>query len=257
MSQETTIAEKETFSDKFIYPVLDHFFHSYLTERNIEKTLSLVTDDIYSLGTGVNEVAVNKEQFAALLKQEIASIPTPIEYRILDYTEKQIGDDCWQFCCKMETSIEQDALQPTYYCTRLSGTFCRTHGKFLATSLHMSEASRSQDSDEFFPFRFISGQALKLADQTKRDLLNILCEMMPSAIIGSYMEEGLPLYVVNDAMLDMMGYTYDEFVKDTDGLVINSIHKEDAERVSDQIFQSLEKGYSIKHRIRKKDGSYM
>lgn len=204
MSEETTIAEKETFSDKFIYPVLDHFFHSYLTERNIEKTLSLVTDDIYSLGTGVNEVAVNKEQFAVLLKQEIASIPTPIEYRILDYTEKQIGDDCWQFCCKMETSIEQDALQPTYYCTRLSGTFCRTHGKFLATSLHMSEASRSQD-----------------------------------------------------AMLDMMGYTYDEFVKDTDGLVINSIHKEDAERVSDQIFQSLEKGYSIKHRIRKKDGSYM
>ena len=80
---------KETMSDKFIYPILKHFFQSYLTERNIEKTLSLVTDDIYSLGTGDNEIAVNKEQFAALLKQEIALIPDPIVYRIRDYTENK------------------------------------------------------------------------------------------------------------------------------------------------------------------------
>ena len=80
---------------------------------------------------------------------------------------------------------------------------------------------------------------------------------MPSGIIGSYMEEGFPLYVVNDTLLNMTGYTYDEFVKTTGGLVINSIHEEDAKRVSERIFQSTGDGYSIKYRIRKKDGNYI
>src|SRR5699024_2835739 len=88
-------------------------------------------------------------------------------------------------------------------------------------------------------------------------LLDILCVMMPSGIIGSYMEEGFPLYVVNDTLLNMTGYTYDEFVKTTGGLVINSIHEEDAKRVSERIFQSTGDGYSIKYRIRKKDGNYI
>ena len=115
-------------SDKFIYPILKHFFQSYLTERNIEKTLSLVTDDIYSLGTGDNEIAVNKEQFAALLKQEIALIPDPIVYRIRDYTEKQLSDGCWECFCNMETSIEQHEDHPVWYCTRFTGTFRKVSG---------------------------------------------------------------------------------------------------------------------------------
>lgn len=257
MSRETDIADNKTISGRLIYPVLDQFFHFYLTERNIEKTLSLVADNIYSLGTGEGEVAVNKEEFALLLKQEIANLPSPIKYQISNYTEKQVSSNCWQIYCKMETCIEQEDLQPVYYCTRLTGTFCNTDGKYLATSLHMSEGSRTQDNDEFFPLRFISEQARKLSGQTQRKLLDILCVMMPSGIIGSYMEEGFPLYVVNDTLLNMTGYTYDEFVKTTGGLVINSIHEEDAKRVSERIFQSTGDGYSIKYRIRKKDGNYI
>ena len=69
-----------------MYSVLEHFFHTYLTERDVEKTLALVTDDIYSLGTGEEEVAVNKEQFEKLLRQEIRILPGPIAYKILAYS---------------------------------------------------------------------------------------------------------------------------------------------------------------------------
>ena len=108
MSRETDIADNKTISGRLIYPVLDQFFHFYLTERNIEKTLSLVADNIYSLGTGEGEVAVNKEEFALLLKQEIANLPSPIKYQISNYTEKQVSSNCWQIYCKMETCIEQE-----------------------------------------------------------------------------------------------------------------------------------------------------
>ena len=66
MSKETVIADNKTISGRLIYPVLDQFFHFYLTERNIEKTLSLVADNIYSLGTGEGEVAVNKSRIVAM-----------------------------------------------------------------------------------------------------------------------------------------------------------------------------------------------
>ena len=56
----------------------------------MEKTLELVTDDIYSLGTGAEEVAVNKAEFERLLRMEIAVIPSPIEYAIREMTRKYI-----------------------------------------------------------------------------------------------------------------------------------------------------------------------
>ena len=43
--------------EKELYQALDTFFQAYLKQRDIEKTLSLVTDDVYSLGTGEEKIA--------------------------------------------------------------------------------------------------------------------------------------------------------------------------------------------------------
>ena len=76
-------------------------------------------------------------------------------------------------------------------------------------------------------------------------------------MIGGYIEDGFPLYVVNDTMLEMMGYTYNEFVEETEGLVINSIHEDDAHMVEKHVLDCLkqEKQYAIEYRVKKKDGS--
>lgn len=242
-----------------MYSVLEHFFHTYLTERDVEKTLALVTDDIYSLGTGEEEVAVNKEQFEKLLRQEIRILPGPIAYKILDYSEKQTGEGCWQCCCRMETMIVQEGEEMAYYLTRLTAAFRKDNGSYLAEVLHMSEASRSQEKEEYFPLRFISEQAREQGGLAQRELLDILCQMMPSGIIGGYIEKDFPLYVVNDAMLEMLGYTYEEFMEATDGKVVNSFCEEDAERVCEYVFQKMREGkeYAIEYRVKKKDGSYL
>ena len=239
-----------------LYTAVDGFFQSYLAERNIEKTLSLVTEDVYSLGTGELECAVNKDEFERLLRAEIEEMPGPITYRLMDYREKPCGEACMQCICNVETVVDDQEGAPVCYRTRFTGTFEKVEGRWLASALHMSEASRLQEETEFYPLHFISQQAWKMEQQAQREIVDIMCRIMPGGIIGGYIEEGFPLYVVNDTLLNMLGYTYEEFVEETGGMVGNSFHSDDAGRVTREVMERLREGkeYSIEYRVKKKDG---
>ena len=239
---ENSVNDQGKMCDRSIYPALVRFFDAYLARRDIPETLSLVTEDIYSLGTGESEVALNRKQFEMLLRQEMKAIPEPIRYRIEDYSQKQTGDHTWECFCRMETTVGLGQSKHVCYRTRLTAVFREEEGKILASALHMSEASRYQETEEFFPLRFASERAKGWSGSAQQELLEILCQIMPGGIVGGYLEEGFPLYVINDAMLQMTGYTYEEFVEATGGLVINSIYEEDAERVSDLVFRKMEEG---------------
>lgn len=118
---------------KVIYPVLTRFFDCYLKERNIAKTLSIVADDLYSLGTGDEETATNKEEFARLLEEEIKSIPDPIQYKIMDYQEKQTGENSWECLCKVEAAVRLNGSEEEIrYLTRFTGGFRRVGGRIFS-----------------------------------------------------------------------------------------------------------------------------
>ena len=42
--------------------LLEKFFQHYLTERNLEATLAVLTEDVVSVGTGEQEISRNKEE---------------------------------------------------------------------------------------------------------------------------------------------------------------------------------------------------
>lgn len=63
-------------------------------------------------------------------------------------------------------------------------------------------------------------------------MLGLLNRSIPGGILGGYVAPGFPLYYVNERMLAYLGYTYEEFVADTKGLVMNGIHPDDLERWS-------------------------
>ena len=44
-----------------------------------------------------------------------------------------------------------------------------------------------------------------------------MSDVIPGGIMGGYMEDGFPLYVINDELLGYMGYTYRELMEDTGG----------------------------------------
>ena len=106
MKDILTVKELPAFQKPELYPVLDEFFRSYLVERDIEKTLAFVTEDVYSIGTGENEVAVGREQLEGLLRMEIEAMPEPIAYQILEYREKPEGEDAGTCFCQVRTTPE-------------------------------------------------------------------------------------------------------------------------------------------------------
>ena len=74
-----------------VYQSLCAFFDAYLVRRDLDAALAQVTEDIYSLGTGVHEEAHGRAEFAALLQEELHSEPNPNHYQIHSYWEKEVA----------------------------------------------------------------------------------------------------------------------------------------------------------------------
>lgn len=88
-----------------------------------------------------------------------------------------------------------------------------------------------------------------------RSALELLGKTIPGGMLGTYFEPGFPLYYVNDRMLDCLGYTYEEFSQDSQGMVGNCIHPQDRERVYGVVRDAFGKvrDYGVRYRIRKKE----
>lgn len=242
-----------------IYTLLTDFFQSYLTDRDLEKTLLYVTDDIYSIGSGNHEIAVNKTELYALIQTEFQTHPEPLLYEIHDFICKQTGTQTWNFFCQVSVVFPVENVYDVCYQTRLSGTVVKIEQKLLISCLHMSEASCHQQNNEFFPLHFMSQTYNNLDNDSQQELREIICQVMPGGIIGGYMEPDFPLYLINDELLSMLDFTYDEFIDITKGLVINMIHEDDRKFVNNEVEKQLSYGkqYEIEYRAYKKDGSYL
>lgn len=242
-----------------VYRALDHFFYTYLVERDLEKTLSLLTEDLYSLGTGAEEVAASREEFEELLRAELAALPGPIHYQISRYHEKQRGPGIWECLCHVTTTLAVNECQSVEYETRLTASFQEREGRYLASALHMSEASANQAPNEFFPLRFASRSTLELETQSRHGLVSLVGDLLPGGVVGAYLEKGFPFYAVNDTLLDMLGYTYEEFLAETNGMFCNAVHTEDHPLLNGLFSQGIFCGdrYELEYRLRKKDGDYL
>lgn len=251
--------QNESTNKSPVFLALNQFFQHYLLERNITKTLSMVTDDIYSLGTGEDELAMNKEEFKTLITSEFSVLPNPIPYKITNYHEKQRNESTFDCFCNVETSMELEKGNTVFYSTRLTASFQKIDDQYLASVLHMSEASTHQEESEFFPLRFVSMEINKLDKTSQHELIKILCQTMPGGIIGHYLEEDFPFYVVNDAFLALLGYTYDEFLEATQGKVARTIYPDDLDAVYNCMTDSFKFGnqYEIEYRVITKNGSIL
>lgn len=103
------------------------------------------------------------------------------------------------------------------------------------------------------------GMRGKMSEAAQYELIELLCRMMPGGIIGIYIEKGFPLYVINDTMLQMLGYTYDEFVERTGGMMLNAVCAADRDIVQALLSARVkwEKQLAVEYRIIRKDGSFL
>lgn len=257
---ETAVSLTDDFAESQVFSVLNEFFYWYLVKRNAPKTLDLLSREFYSVGTGDGEIAIGKPSFTQLLHTELSQLPLPISYSINGYVEKERVAGCWDCFCNVETRVTLPDNTQVFYHMRVTAGIHREDEVYLIDTLHASEASKYQEEGEFYPLKFICRSAESLGREARYDLMGLIEQIMPGGIVGGYAEEGYPLYVANERLLRMTGYShYDEFAQDIRGLVINTIHPDDRDYVNTAMADILEPGdqYEIEYRLRKKNGSYI
>ena len=60
--------EKMVLKGDSMRKLLEKFFQHYLTERNLEATLAVLTEDVVSVGTGEQEISRNKGERIPVLR---------------------------------------------------------------------------------------------------------------------------------------------------------------------------------------------
>ena len=78
----------EGFKKSQIYDAFKTLFDTYLLNRDYEKTLSYVDDDFYSVGTGKEEVVVDKNTYANLYERQKWRILTTVNVIFVNSSPK-------------------------------------------------------------------------------------------------------------------------------------------------------------------------
>lgn len=242
-----------------IWELLNRFFCAYLRERNLEKALDCVSESVIIVGTGVREIAFGKEGFLDLLTREFKQQPAPMDYAMEEYCAKEHGDAAACAFAHMKIRMpEKDGIDVEMD-TRLTASMIREDGRWKIAEMHLSTSTSIQGEEEFFPLKFSRNVKSSLSPQESRELINVLTGIIPGGIIGGYLEPGFPLYVVNDAMLKALEYTYEELAETYGERLIRMIHPEDREMVEKTIMDSVEKAgtYTIQYRLITKSGKIL
>lgn len=234
---------------------LESFLDCYLKERDLGGTLSYMDENVISIGTGEHETARNKMEVKKLLEDEFASLPRSFEYEISGYTETKAAENIRNFFVNVYVwlSMEDEQFEMK---SRLTGTFVKCGELWKISSIHMSIPSLAQEINTFFPLCFGSKTNGSLSESSETKLMELIAETVPGGIMGCFWEEGFPLYTINEKMLQILGYTYEEMVAATDEKMINTIHPDDRKRVEREIKEQFRAGdeYEIQCRVIGKKG---
>ena len=111
------------------------FCQSWFEQRDAEKTLTFLSEDVRFVGTGEDESAQGSTEMAAYLRQDIQEIPEPFHFELADIHEQRIAEHV----CSLAAGL---ILKNTLYSWRLRAFFTLVQtkgGECLIKLLGMGE----------------------------------------------------------------------------------------------------------------------
>lgn len=221
--------------------------YDYL-ERDAEKALSLLSDDICWFGTSNHEDVHNIKEARTYIIQEIKALPSPYKYKILYEKDLIINENSGVAFLRIE--LENQGVKVA---NRITVASRRVNGTEKLCAMHFSVEDVSQHADEFFPLR-------SAKEKIAREKQDLIISTMTGGLIGVYLKPGYPLYSINSRMLEYLGYeSEEEYSAAIKGLIINSIFPEDRDYVVKEVARqlSITDQYAVDYRLKKQDGSYI
>lgn len=240
--------------------ILEEFLRQYLSVRDLDATMEMMDQQVCGFGPHQEQATRTREQLKDLLWQEYHSDSKleEMRYSITQYQELRLGQQAWGVFAGilMELRLPGGA-DFTRVETRLSLMLC---GQPLRIAgIHFSVAGSRWEEGDFFPLHYILHEQQKIDINAQKKLAAIMADMVPGGLMGGYLEEGLPLYFINDELLRYLDYSYKDFLRATGGMLAHIVHPEDMKMVKDAIYAGLEHSgsYEISYRMKKRDGDYL
>lgn len=137
----------------------------YLTERSVEGTLELVTDDVVWFGTSAFERAFSREQLRRLITDEIAKDPTPMDavYRDANFAAPASHAGVCTVALLLN-AVKRDEGGSSLFIRVVFGCV-ETSGGWKIASANTTVPTELQQEGEYFPVSFAEGKQRQLRNE--------------------------------------------------------------------------------------------
>ncbi len=238
---------------------------AYLVERDVQKVLSGMDENVEWIGTGQQESGRGISGAKRFFEQEYQLYPSPFDILEEEYDIKILDP---RTAAVSEKLVIQESGQEAFFDKlkiRVTAVVREQNGELRVLQVHMSEGSRNQLEDEIFPrtmdlqharalFRRLEEQEKLLKE--KNENLNALMENVPGGVICCEYNEELNLLQYSQGFLNMFGYSREEMEQEFHNQFRRLIYPEDLESTwnSVQIQMAQGKTKKIEYRVRCRDG---
>lgn len=238
--------------------LMQDFFTAYFNERDYKAAADFLREDIRWIGLGAVCNARDRSEAVKFLQAEIAALPYAVFFEYENVQSMMLSETAAVFLCDLLLKKNKDGDDSDISIRVMAACNC-CDSVWKIAALHVSQANMGPETGDFFPAALSMEKVAEVESSINRQMLGLLNRSIPGGILGGYVAPGFPLYYVNERMLAYLGYTYEEFVTDTKGLVMNGIHPDDLERVEQIASRAMEQDseYEVRYRMKKKDGSYI
>lgn len=241
---------------------VERFLNAVLVEKDVTAGIAFLDKDIFWTATLIAREASGLEEAAKGLQQVVETLPDGTRLASRFGKVREVGHDLVELSGMVGLCFSDTGFQ-TAFPTRFMVFLCRRHrvrdgDVWKIVSIHVSVSCSGED-DGLYLDKSARLSSVPVADRIRDETFDIVRRSIPGGMLSGYLEEGFPLYYVNQNMLDYLGFDYDGFVKSIDNLVINGIHPEDRERVCREVDRAFAVGqeYEVQYRMQRSDGSYI
>ena len=246
---------KENFGEQ----AMKGFLQAYLEERDLHKAVSYLDKKIQWIGTGASEINCSYQETVSALQEELLTEPWPYNYQFQTCQSIQIDEKTQTFFILLTAASRSPEFDSSPIPLRITAACRLQEDGWKIVSIHFSTPNLQQEDGEYYPRGWKKDEGTSFSRNMRGSFLDILNRSVSGGMIGCYLQSGLPVYYVNQNMLDYLGYEYGEFEKATDNLMVNCVHPDDWAQLESVITQAMiaDQEYDVRYRIRKRDGSYI
>lgn len=115
----------------------------------------------------------------------------------------------------------------------------------------------TEESIENYPLKFADNTLMQIREELRDEVFQFLSSSLSVGILGAYLSEGdLPPFYINDSLLNMLGYTQEEFLEIMAENSFAVVHPDDQERAQREIAEAAQKRqeYTCQYRLVTKSG---